>query len=172
MRTSNLIGRLLLLLVIAAALSWGCNSDKPDTDTAAVDTLSIEKQLERQINLVMERLKYDDKSAMWENEFEYLHEELTFDEYLQTRGVSQAAADSLSHVEVTSVQEFKDSAIARVVVHFKGFSGRESAVNDTITLYYHDGRWIKPTMSTWSRQMSFDSLRQAAIDQAEREAGQ
>ncbi len=173
MRISSLPRRLAFLAALAAVLTWGCGGDeKPDTRSADADTASIEGQIERQINIVMERLKYDDKSAMWENEFEYLHEELTFDDYLKKKAVSHAAADSLSRVEVTSVQELKDSAIVRVVVHFKGLSGRESAVNDTITMYRHDGRWIKPTFSTFARQMAFDSLRQVAIDQAEKEAGQ
>ena len=172
MRTSSLVQRLLLLTVLAAALTWGCGGgDKTDTRLADVDTASIEKKFERQINYVMERLRYDDKSAMWENEFEYLHAEMTFDDYLTRKVIAYAAADSVDHVEVKNVDEFKDSALARVVVHFKGLSGRESAISDTIVMYHHDGRWLKPTYSTSSKQLAFDSVRQAAIKAAEREAG-
>ena len=116
------------LAVAAWLMVWGCGEKKePEGDQmASADTLSFEKQLEQDINRVMDRLKYDDRSGLWENEFEYLREERTFDDYLKQPSVSRAKADTLEWVEVHSATRYGDSAVAKVTVHFKGLSGAES----------------------------------------------
>lgn len=179
MRISD-IRRLFVVLLAAAAITVaGCGGEGGDSDVATdepapagADSLTFEEELELQMNAVLDRLRYGDKSGLWENEFEYLREEHTFDKYLTERHVAWAEADTLKYLEIEDLKRFgDDSAVAEVVVHFEN-KGNETLREDTLTVYYHNGRWIKPTISSYKGQASFDSLRQAAIEAAEREAGQ
>lgn len=161
---------------VMCLLGWGCSggdqAQEPGPSRATSgDSLTFEKQIEQQINLVMDRLRYDDRSGLWENELEYFYDEMTFDEYLKIGRISNASADTLEFIEVRKITEFPDSLVLSVGVHFRGPSGRESILSDQMTMYRKEGRWVKPTLSHWQGQAAFDSVRQEAIDAATREAG-
>jgi len=165
--------RLAFAGALLALVGCGGQSDTDTADSAAAagaDSLTLDKQLEVQMNAVFDRLRYDDKSGLWENEFEYLREERTFDDYVTQPYIANASADSLVRIEVTSVERLGDSAVARVLVHFDN-AGRKSVIDDKVTLYWHQGKWIKPTISRLKDQAAFDSVRNAAIEAAKKESG-
>jgi len=172
MRISNASRRLLIAVLGALLFIWGCGNDAdPPADPVESDSLTIEKEIEAVLNTPLDRLRLGDKSGLWENEFEYLHDRETFDRYVTRGEISYANADTLSYVEVTSVVRFPtDSALAGVVVHFEGPTGMKSTIEDQVIVYSQDGRWIKPTVSVIRQQLMYDSLRNEAIKAAERES--
>ena len=161
---------------------WGCGGGSEKETTAAEDSTatvapkdtSIEGQIEAMMNETIDRARYSDPSAFWENELEYLHERETYDKYIKRGQIPWAisVAETTMHVDVDSVTAFDhDSALVIVTAHFKGPLGKESQLTTPLTVYYQDGRWIKPTVSVIEQQVSYDSLRNEAIKAAEREAG-
>ena len=175
MRVSDTSRRLLIAVLGALLFIWGCgNDDGRPADTAdpvESDSLTIEKEIEAVLNTSLDRVRLGDKSGLWENEFEYLRERETFDKYVTRGEISYANADTLSYVEVTSVVRYPtDSALVGVVVHCEVPTGRKSTLDDDVIVYFHNGRWIKPTVSVISQQVMYDSIRNEAIKAAEREA--
>lgn len=164
----------------------GCGGDDTGTKEAIVeggsvasttdtlrqyDTTTVEGAIAKALNDAMDRLRYDDKSGLWENEFSYLHDGEDFDFYMRRRQIFNARADSITYLEVRNVQEFEDdSAAVEVRVHFLGPSGTPTHLDDNIIVYRHNERWIKPTVSVYEQQAMYDSIRQEAIDAARREA--
>lgn len=160
----------ILLLALALACFAGCSSDSEtpqtvkQTDTAAGgyeavsgELLTLKDTLEYTINTAMERLRLGDKSGLYENEFSYYVENNTFDKYLRERGIFNAQADSLKHVDVVQVIPFGgDSVDVYVVVRFEGKSGVPTRMDDRVTMYYHKGRWIRPTVSNFAGQLEYD----------------
>lgn len=160
----------ILMLTVTLAIFAGCSgeSETPQTTTetkveevetraAIPEPVTMEDTIEVNINLVMDRLRLGDKSGLYENEFPYLREETNFDEYLKMRKIQFANADSVKYVEVVDLQTYgHDSADASVVVHFEGPSGLPTEFEDRITVYYHNGVWIKPTASNIAAQVAFE----------------
>ncbi len=144
-------------------------------DTAASDTIAMteDDKLEAIMNEAMTRLRYKDKSYIYEMEFSYYREEHTFDEYLQERKIKTAQADSLDYVDFKKVAYFgQDSAKATVAVHFKGPTGQETILPEQeITFYRHENRWIKPTLSKFSAQKQYEEIIEKAKSAAKSEAG-
>ncbi len=175
MRISDTL-RLLFAAILAAAFVFGCGgSDQSESDTEPVESseeLTFEQQIEIELNDVLDRTRYQDKSGLWEHEFEYLHDEMTFDEYVGNGRVAMANTDTVEHLEVKRITRYEpDSAVAEVVVYFRGYSGKQTGLDDEITIYRQGDRWIKPTLSTYEKQAAYDSLIQQAIEAAEQEAG-
>ena len=174
--------RLLFIVLLGLLMAvWGCGGGS-DTDTGSTDTTaaappdtSVEGIVSTMLNDAVERAGYGDVSGLWDNEFNYLHEQETYDFYVKRGQVTWAGstADTVQRIEVLSVTPFdQDSALVGVVVHFKGPSGKETELDQDLVIYRQDGRWIKPTISAIALQVNYDSIRNEAIRAAEREAGQ
>ena len=160
----------IFLLALTIALFAGCSGEPeaPQTveqanvevsgdKTVGKELLTLRDTLEYSINVAMERLRLGDKSGLYENEFEYYFEEATYDDYLKLYKIIGAEADSLTHVDVTDVTLYDhDSADISVVVRFEGKSGVPSRLDDRITMYYHKGRWIRPTVSCIAGQVEYE----------------
>lgn len=175
------VSKILLLMVVVAGVGffWSCGK-KSDSGDAGQDAtvasnakgdLSEEEIIEEMLNEVLTRLRYGDKSGLYENEFEYATDEIGFDEYLAKGEIRYAQADSITFVEVRHVKFFDhDSAIVNVTVHFEGPTGKKSYLRDKIVIYYHKGRWIKPTVSVIDHQVNYDNMIRVADSAAAAEA--
>ncbi|MCK4632248.1 MAG: hypothetical protein KAT79_03195 [candidate division Zixibacteria bacterium] len=184
--------RALFVIVGAVLLGlFGCgqrqsdSTDTPTVDTTAIvaidssvaDTVSQPEELsadglaaQEVLREVLTRLKYGDKSGLYENEFEYLTDEMTFDEYLELAPVLNANADTLVSVEVVAFEPSEEnSALVTYIVHFKGPSGNESELGDVIRMFKYQGRWIKPTVSVWQNQKEYDDIIRQAEEAADEE---
>jgi hypothetical protein len=172
--------RLLLMVVVAGVgLFWSCGK-KSDSGDAGQDTTVVskaegehseEQAIEDMMNEVLTRLRYGDKSGLYENEFEYAQDETSFEEYLGMGQIRFAQADTITFVEVRHVNFFDhDSAIVDVTVHFEGPTGKKSYFRDKVVVYYHRGRWIKPTVSVIDLQVNYDNMIRVADSVAEAEA--
>jgi hypothetical protein len=171
---------LLVAFIFVAVASCGQKAEQGETmpDSTAVaseaDTLSSEiKAIEKSLNETIARLRYGDKSALYENEFEYFTDEVTYDEYLEKAEIRWASADTIQYLEVKDIDFFdKDSAIVYLTVHFEGPSGKKTYLDDQIVIYYHKGRWIKPTVTTIDLQLDYEAKIRAADSAAAAEAAE
>jgi len=182
----------LSVIVGAVLLSlFGCgqrqsdSTDTPANDTTVVavvdsigtDTVSQPEELsadglaaQEVLREVLTRLKYGDKSGLYENEFEYLTDETTFDEYLELAPVKNAEADTLVSVEVVAFEPSEEnSALVTYIVHFKGPTGNATELGDVIRMFKYQGRWIKPTVSNWVNQKEYDDIVRQAEEAADEE---
>lgn len=173
---------LLLMLISVGVWFFGSCGKKSGSGDAGQDAtvasnaksdLSEEDVIEEMLNEAITRLKYGDKSALYENEFEYYTDEINFDEYLETGQMRYAQADTITFVEVRYVEFFDhDSAIVDVTVHFEGPTGQKSYFDDRIVVYYHKGRWIKPTITVVDHQLDYEEKIRVADSAAAAEAGE
>ncbi len=163
-----------LLLLPSCGKKNGSSDTAPDTTAAATDTtISEEKAIEQMLNEVITRLRYGDKSGLYENEFEYFTDEYTFDEYLDMMQVKYARADTIVFVEVRNVTFYdKDSALVDVTVHFEGVTGKKSYLRDKLVLYWHHNRWIKPTVSVIDLELAYEEKIRIADSVAAAEAAE
>lgn len=173
-----------LICLLFCLLLFACGSDESKTESGATiavnpDSTTATDQKERNpeyatiegaLNEAIVRLRHGDKSGLYENEFEYLKDDMTFDDYLKTDQMRWAQADTVKYVEVRHI-EFcgQDSAIVDVTVHFEGLTGKESFHRDKLIVYYHQGRWIKPTVSVIDQQRYYDEKMRVADSAANAE---
>jgi hypothetical protein len=144
-----------------------------DFETVHEEPGSEEQVIEDVINDVLARLKHKDKTGLFENEFQYLRDQDVFDDYLKHGQVNWAQADTIEFVDVHRVDFFRedDSAVVKVVVSFYNpNTGNRSVFDDVITVYRHEGRWIKPTVSVRPQQDQYDELQRVADSMARLES--
>jgi len=55
-------------------------------------------------------------------------------------------------------------------IEFKGPTGKISHMSDTYKMYFHRGRWIRPTLSNLRMQKAYERSRFEADSAAEAEA--
>ncbi|MEW6050797.1 MAG: hypothetical protein AB1644_07015 [Candidatus Zixiibacteriota bacterium] len=168
-------GSRLPIFVLAAILISliGC-SDKGDnssggtsTPTASGDDRTL---IQEALTEAITRWHYGDKAVLYDNEFEYLQAKYNFDDYLTFRQIEYAEADT---VEAITAQDYtfynRDSCLVKVEVTFKGPSGKISKDYDKYMLYFHRGRWIRPSVGTIEIQREYDQIRRQADSAAEAE---
>jgi len=167
MKKCNLLFSLLFFGTAIFIIVIGCGNDsKNNTDdisAAVTDTgqsLSQNDELEALMNEAMDRLRYQDKTFIYENEFRYYRDKFTYDDYLKERAISLANADTLEHIDVINSTFFgKDSVKLDVDVIFKGPSGKKTVKRENgLTLYWHEGKWIKPTVSNIIAQKEYEDI--------------
>ncbi len=170
----------ILALLVFVSCSGNKESAKPDTKPENANPVSYKSRLAKipengtledtlsfWINEAMERLKYGDKTAFYENELQYYTDEHTLDEYLRIPEIKRVQNDSLDHVDVLGLIRFpKDSVFVDVMVYFNGKKGPRE-LRDTIPMYYHNGRWRRAYVSRFGFQVEYDQL----IEQAKKDAG-
>lgn len=131
-----------------------------EAEVAAVtkkEPVTFEDSIDLIINEAMARLRYGDKTGIYRLEFEYLTKQTSYDDYLKLRQVVQSKNDTLTRLEVTSFNKFEDdSAWIYLNVHFDGPTGQHTTLPDSILMYNHKGRWIKPTASTLKGQLDWE----------------
>ncbi len=168
----SLIASVLLTLFL---LSCGDNEKTPDkTDVITQNPATPEgkeKLFEDIVNESIQRLKYRDRSFHYEMEFPYYRDEHTYDDYLASAGVPYSQVDTMEFVDILSLESFEpDSIVALINSHFKGPRGLETVVKGgKLTFYWHDGRWVKPTFSSYTEQHQNDEIRRQADSAARAE---
>jgi len=158
---------LFLIFAVLIFVVSGCSGEKQPSETApAEDTglaakaepVTVRDTIEVVLNEVIDRVRYGDKSGMYYNEFEYLRETMGFDEYIRQPQVHYAKTDTLKFLEVLDLMLYgHDSADVVLYVHSEGPTGVASKVQDTLTVFYHNDRWIKPTVSNMKEQLKWEA---------------
>jgi len=149
---------LSLLLGLAACSS---DSDKPDA------TLSIQEQDRLEIKTSLAetagRWRYGDKVVLYEQEFEYLQIEHTYDSYLEIDRIKRMESDTVVAFDVKDIKFFdRDSASVSLDVVFVGPAGDTTRMPQEWVMYYHRGRWIRPTLSSIKYQAIYEERRRQA----------
>lgn len=168
MRDKLLIGICLFL----AGLFWACGSDEGeeassgDERTYADDRAEIEATLEETAH----RWRYGDKAILYEQEFEYYRIENTYDDYLEIDRIKRMESDTVETFKVRDIKFYdRDSALVSVDVVFVGPTGDTTHYYQDWLMHYHRGRWIRPTMSNYISQESFEEIRRKADSAAQAE---
>ncbi len=166
-----------MLFIISGVILGGCSSQKNDTKsdntpmTAEEQKSADWKEIENILNEGLTRLKYKDKSGLYELEFEYLRDEKTYDDYLAMGEIRWASMDTINHVEVLNIDFFdRDSAHVTIKYVFDSPGGGQSTTDDIVTVYWHQGKWIKPTVSIIANQLEYEEAIKAAEAEALKEA--
>ncbi len=167
--TPILFSSLLLMLSCSSKTDSGSSSDT----TSATDTTALteDERIELFMNEAMDRLRYKDKTVLYENEFAYYREKFSFDHYLTETRIQKAEADTLVNIDVKSVTYFdRDSAKVYLEVHYKGPTGKETVKKQNgVPIYWHEGKWIKPTLSNFIAQKEYDDIIEKAKSASESE---
>lgn len=170
---------LIFLLLSLLFIFYGCSSDTKnesseniDSQQIVVDTtfkrkelVTVEDTIEAALSEAMERLRYFDNSGLYENEFAYLTDETSFDEYLTFGQITYHPPGEVIALGIDSLEMFAhDSAVAWVTISLEFQNGSvEEMTEQMLTVYYHKNKWIKPTVSVIKNQVEYDDL----IKQAE-----
>ena len=130
--------------------------------------MTVKDTIETALSEAMERLIYYDNSGLYENEFSYLTDDKTFDEYLTFGQITYHDPVDVLKLVIDSLNMFAhDSAAAWASVTLKFEDGSIKTMNEQLLkVYYHKGKWIKPTVSVIKNQVAYDEL----IRQAEEAA--
>lgn len=165
MRLGNMLCLLGIVLIVMLA---GCGGDSQKA--APASSGSDEEQIQALLTEIITRWHYGDKAALYDNEFEYVRDRITFDDYLKRKEL-MLDADTVQGINVKTAHIYdKDSAVVDVEIVFEGPTGKISKVNDTYYLYYENGRWIRPTIGVYEGQQQYEMIRRQADSAAAAEA--
>jgi hypothetical protein len=163
------------LNVCALALSvavWliGCSSEKGQSGNKSVSPADDRREIEATLDETATRWRYGDKAILYEQEFEYVQVEHTFDKYVAIDKIKRMESDTVRAFAVKDVQFFdRDSAQVSVDVVFVGPAGDTTRLPQKWMMFYHRGRWIRPTLSSFTGQLQFEERRRKADSAAKAE---
>lgn len=159
--------QLAILLVLFGLI--GCGGDQ--TGTTPTEPVNDSILMQEALTETITRWRYGDKASLFDNELEYVQEKWPFDIYLTFRQIEFGEADTVKALNIIKIQQFqRDSAWCDIEVVFQGPSGKISKDYDKYTMYFHRGRWIRPTIGTMETQVEYEKIRRAADSAAEEEA--
>jgi hypothetical protein len=166
------------VLAVSLAVFVVCGDDSetgkteetaPEEVVETTDSMLIEQALRETLT----RWKYRDMAALYDMEFEYVRHENTYDDYLKHRRIEESFVDSFYDFHVTGLTYFRndtmlegpnenprelDSVLIDDEAVFVGPTGDTSALENRHMVYYHRGRWVKPTIGDAKQQKEFDEL--------------
>ena len=162
----SIVVKFTCLSLIIGLVLFGCSSENGTEQTATVTESSLspeDAELAALLNDVLIRLSYEDKSGLYELEFDYFLDEYDFDHYIRRADVMWIHMDSLDHLAVDSIWHFgDDSAHAKVEYVFNSSDGGQSRLPDRFTIFRKNGRWVKPTITTQYHQEEYErTIREA-----------
>ncbi len=178
---------LLLILLLTVSIFYGCssdnkekketiNGDKTETQQLVIDStfshkelVTVQDTIEAALIDAMERLRNYDNSGLYENEFAYLTDETTFDEYLKFGQIMHHPPGDVIALAVDSLSLFAhDSASVWLTISLEFQDGKVQELTDqNLIVYYHKNRWIKPTVSVIKFQAEYDDLIRQAEEASE-----
>ena len=162
-----IVGIITLTAIVLFGGCAGSDDRESPADTVAESATETDST---DIRLIQEmfteaavRWHYGDKAVLYDLEFEYLQDKYTFDEYLDFRQIQYLEADTLEALTVKNVEfHNRDSATASVEAMFIGPTGDTSRFTDLYPVYFHRGRWIRPSAGAINLQVEFEERRRVA----------
>ncbi len=147
MRYKN-VSIFLAMVIIAILFLSGCKEEKPVNSTEAILFQKCEE--------LFTRMKVGDFDVIYKNEFPYLREEASLEEYLNHRRFKDYNIDTLVALQLDSIKDMTDSAF--LYIQLEWLLADSSLFIQPIGLrYYYSGdEWIKPTMSAIGDQREFE----------------
>lgn len=170
------------LLVLIALAAFGCGQEVDQgasdaaSDTTADDRLAGKsrewRDIQAMLDEVIERWRYRDKTVLYDLEFEYVRDQFTYDEYHDIPQIRHTHADTVYALDLLSLTLYEDGDSARgdVMATLVSSGGDTVRLTDNYPFYHRDGRWLRPTVGSYTVQQDYDSLQHEAIEAARREA--
>jgi len=165
--------------LLALALFCSSRVNAQDTtgskqDSSTVRELSTD---EKEINAVLQeifwRVKANDNSAFYENEFSYLRKKITLDEYLtgiRFRQTLKPNSDSVTVLTLDSAVVIGDTAQAYLTLTV-GRGNATHFIPSQQILFRENGRWIKPLSTNPAENDDFYRRIRQYEEDAKHEAG-
>ncbi len=131
-----------------------------DSSYIPKELLTVQDTIQASLWEAMERLLYFDNSGLYENEFSYYTDEHSFDKYLTYAQITYHAPGEVISLEVDSLEMFAhDSALAWVTIELKFAEDKiQEMTEQRLIVYYHNDKWIKPTISVIKNQLEYEDL--------------
>ena len=146
MKTNSIIRFGIAALTITGIIV-GCSAD-PDGNKPQSSVLSDRELIEVVLDETASRWRLGDKAVLYDMEFSYFKEEFTYDEYLEMKQIKRLKGDTLETFRVNDIEFYEqDSAKVEVDVVFVGPSGDTSHLDNTWMMFFHEGHWIRPSIS-------------------------
>ncbi|MFH1699076.1 MAG: hypothetical protein ABIE07_00700 [Candidatus Zixiibacteriota bacterium] len=138
----------LAVIIIAISFFSGCKEEVPLNSTEAILFQKCEE--------LFTRIKVGDFDAAYENEFPYLREEASLEEYLKHPRYKNYSIDTLVALQLDSIRDMTDSAF--LYIQLEWLLADSSLFIQPIGLrYYYSGdEWIKPSLSRIDDQRQFE----------------
>lgn len=134
----------IFLLILAAV--YGCQSGEPvDPGRTEIMTRCID---------LFARIKVADYRVMYENEFPYYMDGTDLATYLANPVFS--IADPLEAIQIDSIIMQSDSAVVFLQVEYLGADSTYTVQPSFNMWYKMDGRWLKPSFSTFDAQKEYE----------------
>ncbi len=163
MRVARFVIAAGLLLAIA-----GCGG--PDSTSTPATPQDDRALIQESLTEVITRWHYRDKAGLYDNEFDYLRERMTFDQYLLTNEM-KLDADTVMGIEVKDLHLFgRDSADVAVEIIFEGPKKIQTRMRDAFRMFYYHDKWIRPTLSNFDAQNEYEKMKKSYEEAAEAEA--
>jgi len=179
--TKHILPVALVSLLTLLALLFFCETQllaqDTDTGTPAKDADRVMSADEREINAVLQeifwRVKANDNSALYDNEFAYLRKKITLDEYLKGvrfRRTRKPNSDSIIVLTLDSAKVTGDTAVAYLTLTAQGDSAAHF-IKSQQYLFREDGRWIKPISTNFRDNNDFYRRIRQYEEDAKHESG-
>lgn len=182
MKLTSLLFSLFAMSVLSV-YCYGCSSDetdnkkmtqKPKEEIAIANPYNLnEEELDIQdlLNEALIRLRYGDKTGLYNLEFEYFLDEYSFDDYLKRGEIQYAVMDSINHVEVKGCKFYPESVIVSIDWVFDSPTGKNSYHADKLKLFKQGDVWKKPTSSSYPHQLEYERIIREADSAAAADEG-
>jgi hypothetical protein len=169
------IMRLLRLTcaVLFIFILTGCSKNQEPEETEQVPVETEEQAAIRELlTEYFDRVIAGDKTVMYENELVYYKDLMSLSEYMDYPRVLDYKYDTLEAVSIDSIKVSDDSAWAWVKVIYESAGGGTLQRAYGLKLYHSFGRWRRPYLSRWEKELEyFDRIRAydsaAAAEEAE-----
>ncbi len=164
---------LILLSLFVLIIFYGCSNDSNNESDKSTDNqqteidstshkelLTVKDTIEAELSEAMERLRLHDNSGLYENEFDYLTDETSFDEYLTFGQITSHPPGDVTALVVDSLFMYAhDSADVWVTINLEMKDGSTQELTEQrLVVYYHNNKWIKPTVSVIKNQVEYEDL--------------
>ena len=156
----------LIVVCVTMVLIFGLASCSTESQQSGEDIPTLEsdrREIQETLTEIAVRWSYGDKVVLYEQEFEYIQVEHTYDSYLEIERIKRMESDTVVAFEVKDIEFFeRDSALVAVDVVFVGPTEDTTRLAQQWMMYYHLGKWIRPTLSSIKYQLDFEDRRRQA----------
>lgn len=171
---------LIVIFVALFAILAACSSDKESADAGAQaddteaardftdDRAQDKAEIQALFDELVARVHERDFGVLYDNEFTYLKDEYTYDDYL---GFGQLKSYQIDTVKSINIVDFTfrgdDTCDVMMEAVFRNAPPGQDRARNAAVVYYHHGRWIKPTISGTGNGPELQRTYERTIFQAE-----
>lgn len=175
------VARLSFLIVLLAGLLGACSSekekvadatvsDKPDTTGRTFSGERAEDKAEIQAvwDELLARVHEDDYGVLYDNEFPYLRDKYTYDDYLRFDQLKAFDFDTVKQINVVDFAFLGDDTCDVLVeAVFRNAPPGQDRARNKARMYRTEGHWLKPTISGVANGLQLQQQFERSVFEAE-----